>query len=144
VIPCGEHPDKKNLASFADRMLMCKAAFSRLKHVKILDIENILPKPSFTHQTIETIHSCRPEATLFLIVGEDCANDIARWDGGDKVMELTKIMTVPRSGYDNEGYSLPIISSTEIRDRLHRGEDVIRHTDLGVQIFLSSTGLYSE
>lgn len=142
VIPCGHHPEGKNLLPFWHRFKMCKIAFNHLRKVQVVPIEHYMPAPSYTNLTLRAITEYEPNARLHLIVGKDCFKSVPGWDGGEETMELAKLISVPRSGYDNEGHLLPEISSTEIRKRLQENSDVKRHIDAGVRAYIKQHELY--
>ena len=57
--------------------------------------------------------------------------------------ELARVVVVGRQGYPGgEGPALPAISSTEIRERLARGEPVDGLVPRGVLEYLRERGLY--
>lgn len=151
VIPCGQHPHGKELIDFGYRYQMAKSAFSRVRDVKVLPLENYLPKPSFTNATLKFIRDVQPNAELHLIVGQDCFKDIPNWEGGEQTMSLAKLVPVPRSGMDNDGHLLPDISSTVIRsmlsgqyseDTLRNQRSVERHLDFAVREYIKKHRLY--
>jgi len=142
VIPCGSHPGGKELLSFWNRFKMCEIAFEHLRKVKVIPIEHYLPEPNYTRQTLEAIRDEQELANLHLIVGQDCMNSIATWEGSEEVMKLAKLLEVPRSGYDKDGHLLPDISSTEIRKRLKASKDVARQMDAGVENYIEEHELY--
>lgn len=142
VIPCGQHPEGKDLLPFWHRFKMCKIATRHMRNVEVVPIEHYMPKPSFTNLTLQAIAEHQRNARLHLIVGQDCFKSIHEWEGGEETMALAHLLPVPRSGYDNEGHLLPDISSTEIRKRLQGNEDVKRHIDAGVREYIKEHGLY--
>jgi nicotinate-nucleotide adenylyltransferase len=142
VLPCGEHAHGKKLIGFGHRFKMAKIAFTRIRNCRVLPVENFLPKPNYTSETLRFIREIEPNADLHLIVGQDCFKDIPSWEGGEQTMSLAKLIPVPRSGIDNEGHLLPEISSTEIRESLKAKRTVERHLDFGVRKYITRHRLY--
>lgn len=143
VIPCGEHPHGKNLVDFGHRFKMAQIAFTRIRNCRVLMIEDMLPKPSYTNETLKFIRNNEPNADMHLIVGQDVFKDIPNWRGGEQTMGLAKLVPVPRSGFDSDGHLLPEISSTEIRERLRQNKSVERHLDFGVRQYIKKHNLYT-
>lgn len=142
VIPCGEHPEGKDLLPFWHRFKMCKIAFDHLRKVKVIPIEHYMPKPSYTNLTLRAIADKQPHANLHLIVGQDCFKSVPNWQGGEETMSMAKLIPVPRSGYDNDGHLLPEISSSVLRERMQAAEDTRKHIDAGVRRYIKDNNLY--
>lgn len=146
VIPCADHAFGKNLASFDDRLQMCRAAFRHLgSSVKIFDVENRLPKPSYTVQTIRFLREQYPHIHPVLVVGSDILDDLHRWREPDALRELCTLHVIPRAGYTKTGdVFLPEISSTEIRRRLSAGEDLSSLCDRAVVDYINKYQIYAQ
>lgn len=142
VVPCGEHAEGKKLIDFGHRFKMCQIAFTRIRNCRVLHLEDHLPKPNYTNETLKFIKDHEPNARLHLILGLDTFQDLPKWKGGPETMQLAKLVAVPRSGFDNEGHLLPEISSTEIRAHLQKQESVERHLDFGVRDYIKKHNLY--
>lgn len=135
ITPCGEAPHKEWLDPFEVRKKMCEQTFGHIKGTHILDIENHLPTPSFTVNTLKTIKQLRPDYELFFIVGTDLVEEIPEWENAEGIPDLAKFMVVPRQGYPimtlpeelgnakvvKMGIELPELSSTLIRKFQKRG-----------------------
>ncbi|GAB4326075.1 MAG: nicotinate-nucleotide adenylyltransferase [Candidatus Sumerlaeia bacterium] len=140
VVPCADHPFGKDLAPFDHRLQMCRLAFARLgEGVEVSDIEGRRPPPSFTIDTVRELRRTRPDASLRLIVGSDILEEFERWKDAALLRRLAPLLVVPRSperpgagvkgsaAQSAEGgaaFALPAVSSTTVRERLHRGEPV--------------------
>lgn len=142
VIPCGSHPDGKDLIDFGHRFMMCQIAFTRIRNCRVLHLEDALDKPSYTNRTLKFIKEHEPNADLHLIIGQDNLPKIHEWEGGYETLKLAKLIAVPRSGFDNEGHLLPDISSTMIREMLENSKSVERHLDFGVRDYIKKNSLY--
>jgi nicotinate-nucleotide adenylyltransferase len=66
-----------------------------------------------------------------------------KWYRWERVQELARIVVVGRQGHgEGAGPALPAISSTEIRARLARGEDVSALVPRKVLAYVRERGLY--
>lgn len=138
VIPCVDHPFGKTLASFSDRLAMCRLAFQGISRVTVSDVEAQLPQPSYT---VQTLHALRQQFQhdWSLIVGSDIAdNVVAQWKDGSKIPTLADLLTVPR------GTSSPIpnISATEVREALKNDRTTAGQIPEQVATYIQSHNLY--
>lgn len=139
VLPSGSHPYKDDLASFEDRVKMCENTFGHINGIKVVTMEQHLPTPTFTAQTLKTIKSLRPLANLHFMVGGDLIEDIPDWDHAEGLSELARFVIVPRHGYPlvdplppilgdpvvvELGIDLPELSSTLIGKLQKRGVSI--------------------
>jgi nicotinate-nucleotide adenylyltransferase len=99
------------------------------------DQEMLRPEPSYTWDTILNFRGRFPNDDLYLIVGQDCLNEITGWYRIDDILAtIDKIIVIPRIGEINHVNDLPReklkiakpsfvqISSTELRLRLKKGK----------------------
>ncbi len=154
VIPVAEHPFGKDAVSFEHRNAMCALAFRHLgDRVKILDIEQTLPKPSYTVQTLAALHDAHPGIELTLIIGSDIIPELPRWREPERLPSLAKIVCFPRQGAPDiippeniamkfhKGFLLPEVSSTDIRRGVYT--DVVEGLlDLQVLDYIHKHKLY--
>jgi nicotinate-nucleotide adenylyltransferase len=129
LLPAWRHPFGKALAPFDDRVAMCELAARALRGVAVCSAERDLahdPLVGKTARTLEHLVAKHPTHDFSLIVGADVLPDTRKWYRWDRVTELARIVVVGREGYPPvPGVpSLPAVSSTEIRARVARGEDV--------------------
>ena len=128
VIPTFQHPFSKSLASFADRIAMCRLAFRDLARVQISSLEEELGGESRTVRTLEHLHASHPEWQMRLVVGADVVHELDRWWNPERVKQLAPPMVLgrlgiaPPPGYEDAPCVLPEVSSTAIRAAFARGE----------------------
>ncbi len=134
VIPCASHAFQKPLTAFEHRFAMCKLAFSHLRNTHILTLENQLPTPSYTINTIETISKLRPDLSLSVIMGSDLMEHFDTWEGAEKIKQLCKLSVFDRKTL------LPGVQSTEVRKAVKTGD--FRNLDLQVRTYLQKQSLY--
>lgn len=109
---------------------------------------------SFTVDTLATLAAAAPDASLFLLIGEDLATQVASWRQADRIAELARIVVLVRgevvvvSALES---SLPMtrvatrrvdVSSTEIRDRVRSGRSIHGFVTDAVASFIDEAGLY--
>lgn len=146
VIPTASHAFGKDLAPFDDRVRMCHLAFRHLAGgAAVLDLENRLPRPSYTVNLLRVLHALRPGIKPVWIAGSDIINDLPKWKEPDEVQQLSRMVIVPRKGYEagaKLGIDLPLLSSTSVRSLFHEGKDVSGLIDREVLAFIERRFLY--
>jgi nicotinate-nucleotide adenylyltransferase len=147
LLPSYVHPFGKALAPFEDRVRMCELAVRGVRGVGVCEAERELaddPLVGRTARTLEHLVAKHPRHRFSLVVGADILPETDKWWRWDRVKELARIVVVGREGYPPVpgAPSLPAISSTEIRARLARGEDVSGLVPRAVRAFIDEKGLY--
>lgn len=161
IIPTGNSPHKENSeVAFSDRMEMCKIAFRNDKGFAVSDIEKKLGGKSYTINTVRALKEIYPKNTeFFLIIGGDMLFYFENWYRHEALLKECRVVAAARENdsyvdmyeYANElgrvkVLNLPVteVSSTEIREKLERGEDVSDLIDPGVLEYINSRGLYRD
>lgn len=156
ILPAGDHPEKEGQTPFHHRMEMCDLAFSDLKGCKVVPIEQHLPSPNYTADTLQSILEHRPEVNLHFIMGSDLVPEFPAWERADEISEYSDFIITPREGHpiedvpeDIDEFSvieydpdLPEISSTKIRCILRNNEEVNGFLDKEVKDYIEEEGLY--
>ena len=157
IIPCESHAFKGDVSDFKHRLAMCKLAFQRINKVQVLDIERHLKKPNFTILTIDAIKSARPDLSIVFGLGSDLVTDFAKWHRAQELVSKTQVVIFERESYPikqlppilksarfHEGYVLPNMNSTELRQRLHQvgGSPMDAFLDRDVARYISDNQLY--
>jgi nicotinate-nucleotide adenylyltransferase len=137
VVPVYQHPFAKHLASFADRLQMCRLAVGWLPRVVVSTVEEELGGESRTLRTLEHLGATHPELSLRLLVGADVLGDLPKWHRWDRIAELAPPLVLGRRGIEAPDADvtwvgaagdeppapiLPHVSSTEIRAALAAGD----------------------
>jgi len=147
VVPVYKHPFSKELASFEDRLEMCRLAFSWIPRVVVSAVERELDGESLTLRTIEHLANVHPDWSMRLLLGADVIADLPKWHRFDRIAEIARPIIVGRAGVVAEGAPEPIlprVSSTDVRDAVARA-DVARLEKLvprDVLAFIDERGLY--
>jgi nicotinate-nucleotide adenylyltransferase len=123
------------------RLEMCRVAVrGDEQRFEVSDLEVLRDGPSYTVDTLERLHSLKPDSELFLIVGADIAAGLPRWHRPERVLSLATVAVAERRGTSRESvtealeeigagdgarfFDMPEIgiSSTMLRDRVRTGE----------------------
>jgi nicotinate-nucleotide adenylyltransferase len=147
LLPSYRHPFGKELAPFDDRVRMCELAARALRGVAVCAAESELrddPLVGKTARTLEHLVAKHPDHSFSLVVGADVLPETDRWYRWDRVKELARVIVVGREGFPPVpgAPSLPAVSSTEIRARIARGEDVSGFVPRKVREYVREKGLY--
>ena len=148
LLPSFRHPFGKPLAPFEDRVRMCELAAASIRGAHVCTAEAELagdPLCGKTVRTLEHLRAKHPDRAFALAVGSDILPETPQWYRWDRVRELARVVVVGRQGHAEgaEGRPLlPGVSSTEVRARLSRGEDVSRLVPRKVIAYLAERGLY--
>ena len=127
-------------------MQICTLAFAHLKNVHVLDVEQHMPTPSFTVQTLRALRAQLPLLQPSFVIGTDILDELHLWKEPDALQELCELVVVPRGGFPRRGkleLELPEVSSSEVRKRLLLGDDAGSLIDKEVHAYVRQRGLYS-
>lgn len=147
LLPSLQHPFGKALVPYSHRVEMCRLAVAPLRDVEVSTAEAELagdPLAGKTARTLEYLTSRFPQHRFALVVGTDILAETAKWYRFDRVLELARLIVVRRPGHAGaEGAPLlPEISSTLVRERLQRGEDLSSLVPTEVLRYIQENGLY--
>lgn len=129
VSPQNPHKKEQDLWPFEDRIKMAELAVTDQPRIKVSDCENLLPRPSYTINTLEFLQKSWPENKFRLLIGEDNLVKFHLWKDYKLILETFGLIVYPRSlqparpiEYDQYIYKMkaPLldVSSSEIRKRL--------------------------
>src|SRR5262249_23183550 len=79
VIPVFRHPFAKHLASFDDRLEMCRRGLGWIPGVTVSTVERELGGESLTLRTVERLSQQHPTYALRLLIGSDVLADLPKW-----------------------------------------------------------------
>ncbi len=148
LLPTWKHPFGKQLAPWEDRVRMCELAAASLRGLHVCPAEAELaddPLVGKTARTLEHLRAKHPTLGFALVIGTDVLPETSKWHRWDRVQELARIVVVGRQGHPEgaEGRPLlPPVSSTDIRARVARGEDVSALVPRRVCEYIEERGLY--
>lgn len=147
LLPSFRHPFGKDLVAFEDRVRMCELAARGVRGVAVCTVERELagdPLVGKTARTLEHLVAKHPDTDFALVIGADILPDTPKWYRWDQVTALARVIVVGREGFPPVpgAPSLPAVSSTEIRARLARGEDVSGLVPRKVREYVEEKELY--
>jgi nicotinate-nucleotide adenylyltransferase len=109
---------------------------------------------SFTVDTLEALAMETPGISLFMLIGEDLATQIASWRDAARIVDLATIVVLVRAAVGAQSTlesTLPMtrlatrrieLSSTEIRERVMAGRSIHGFVTDAVAAFINAAGLY--
>ena len=130
VSPQNPHKSPLELAPFHHRLAMTKIALKNFPKHHISDIEESLPKPSYTIDTLHALEKQFPQNNWVLLMGSDSWNRLPTWKKGDCIENEYSIFVYPRTGdfeirpgrYHLLEGTFHDISSTQIRNEIQHEE----------------------
>ncbi len=154
-----QNPFKQNweLAGEMDRYSMVEIACKNCRYpeqVKPSVIEFLLDKPSYTVNTLQYLNeNFGSDMEFSILMGTDLINQLPLWREPEKIIAGYDIYVHPRPEVEMEFKTERTIflkdapqcpySSTEIRDRLERGDDVSKMLDSEVIAYIKQQGLWT-
>lgn len=147
VVPTFQHPFAKALAAYEDRVHMCELAFGWIPGVEISRVEQSLGGESRTLRTLEHLQMEHPAWSMRLLVGADILGEAHKWFGWEKIVQIAPPFVLGRQGFSEAAAPkslLPELSSTEVRSRALRGEDISELVAKSVAKYIQEHGLYQK
>ena len=143
------------------RLAMCRALATASDAISASALEMERAGPSYTVDTLRSIHASHLEAELTFIVGSDTAATLATWREPEAILEMARLAVASREGAGREDVletlerldcprrqpaflAMPqvAVSSSLIRERVAAGEPVSHLTGQGVARYIAENGLY--
>jgi nicotinate-nucleotide adenylyltransferase len=159
-IPAGSPPHKSDveLTSASSRLAMVRAASVADPRFETCTLEVERPGASYTVDTVRTLRTTYPEAELFLILGSDQFRVFDTWREPAEIAQYVRLAIMDRGGESAAAFRdlvpggrdavfVPVrrvdASSTDVRARRRRGEDISAWVPAGVRAIIERDGLYS-
>ena len=161
IIPTFESPHKATkLAPFDERAEMCRRAFLGISdkcEVEICEIERELGGVSYTINTLRALKKRYEDARFFLLIGGDMLFSFTEWFKYESILKECEVCAAARGGdnfsemleYATEVGRIKVlptnvvdISSTEIREKIQKGEDASEWITEDVRGYIEEKGLY--
>jgi nicotinate-nucleotide adenylyltransferase len=135
------HKDGKKNLPFRNRLEMARIATKGIYGVSVSDIEQKLPSPSYSVQTIGQFKKMFPFYQFYLCIGGDQLLNFHNWVLYDAILFMSKLLVAERPGISYASIQNVIwemttfiehepidISSTQIRDQIIQGD--IHHSKM--------------
>lgn len=125
VSPHNPHKDFDGLAPFEDRLEMVRLALEDAPHMIASDVEQGLPVPSYTFQTLRALREQFPETQFSIVAGADIVESILTWKEAEEIITHHDLIVRERNDeaiYIPEKVRVTLIpgvlevSSTEVRE----------------------------
>ena len=151
VVPCFRHPFGKEMAPFADRVDLCRAAFQPYgRAVRVSLIEQQLARTGLVNWTVHTLDALagrQRKGRLRLVIGADVWSDRNDWRDFERINREYEPILIGRQGFPTpEGVNalppLPDIRSCRIRQALRTQETPVPGLPRTVAALIRSRGLY--
>ena len=159
LIRSPQNPLKVNSSLLSDehRAEMLRLATEGRQGLSISTIEDNLPKPNYTINTLRALQEQYPDKEFYLIIGADNWDIFDKWKDWDIIIRDFHLIVYPRPGYEYpeiDQDSFPTVqvvdapqfdlSSTEIRDLIKEGEPITGYVDEKVEEYIIANNLYNE
>ncbi len=134
VSPQNPFKPQNQLLSEYDRLYLVKLAIEKSAHLKAVDIEFHLPKPSYTVNTLAYLKEKYPKHEFAIIMGSDSLQNLDQWKNADYIMENYPVYVYTRPGFEAKQKKVkrlilvtaPLleISATHIRELIQSGKSI--------------------
>jgi nicotinate-nucleotide adenylyltransferase len=150
-VPARQPPHKRSrpVSPAPVRVALLSAALADDDRFRIDHLELDRQGPSWTVDTLRAYRARDADAELFLLVGMDQYVEFATWREPEEIARLATIVVMARAGEAPTGEGITSvavtridISSTEIRDRVGRGESIRYLVPAGVEQIIADQKLY--
>ncbi|MDR0619212.1 MAG: nicotinate (nicotinamide) nucleotide adenylyltransferase [Bacteroidales bacterium] len=90
--------NRNDLWDYGKRLDLLEKALADEPKMEICRIEDKLPKPSYTIDTLNIITSQYPAEKFLLLMGQDNLQEITMWKDCEKILEQFPVVVYPREG----------------------------------------------
>ncbi len=146
VMPAFAHALDKVLIDFVHRLRMCELAFADIDKVTVIDIERELGDRSRMVRTLRALTRRYPDAQWRLVIGSDLVDELPRWSEPDAIRMMAPLWIVQREGSQRPelpGPVFPAVSSSDIRERVARGQAIDDLVPAAVAQYIVDHQLYA-
>ncbi len=156
-IPCFSPPHKRGrkLSPAKDRFHMTQLALKGNPFFSVSDIELKRKGLSYTVDTLKQLKNLYSDSQIYFLTGSDVLNEIHTWKDPEKIYKLVKVVIATRPGFDefdpeNHFAKKSIIvkitgvdiSSSQIRERVKKGQSIKYLVPLKVEEYIKKEKLY--
>ncbi len=147
---------KDRHVSDTDRLRMVEMVSRPMEGVETSAFEFSMPRPSYTIDTLNALQAKFPDDEFYLVTGGDNWQIFDKWRNSEEILAKYHLLIYPRLGYEvvipdelKDRVALldaPIIelSSTDIRERLAKGQSVRYSVPDEVLGFIERHNLYTD
>ncbi len=146
LMPTFRHPFGKSLTPFEHRVAMCEAMCRDASGwMRVSKVERDVPGEGRTVDTLSHLIAREPECSFMLVIGSDILADLPKWKDFHRIEQMAQVLVLHRAGHPADravGPPLAEVSSTEIRERLARGQSASELVPRAVLEYARAHGLY--
>lgn len=152
VSPQNPFKSPAGLLNEYDRLHLVQKAIEGDNRMKGSDIEFLLPKPSYTSQTLAYLSEKYPAHVFTIIMGSDSFQNLNKWKNAATIINNYPIMVYCRPGFDVDRQSGPQItvldaplleiSATYIRRAIQQGKSIKYLVPETVKEEIEKSGFY--
>ena len=147
---------KAQLVADTDRLRMVEMVSRPMQGAETSAFEFTMPRPSYTIDTLNALQAKFPDDEFYLVTGGDNWQIFNKWRNSEEILAKYHLLIYPRLGYEvnipdelKDRVTLveaPIIelSSTEVRERLAKGQSVRYYVPDEVLGYIERHGLYRQ
>lgn len=148
------HKGGDDITPADDRYAMVEAALASEPGLDPCDLELHRDGPSYTADTLKALRGLYPDAEIFLIIGQDALIDLPGWRSPQGILEEARLLVLPRPSesrpipavldgyYEMLPFAESLMSSTEVRRRLAKGDPATDSLPPAVLAIVKERGLY--
>lgn len=153
-VPTGQPWQKSGVSNREHRYEMTVISTASNPRFTVSRVDVDREGPTYTIDTLRDLKAQRPDDDLFFITGADAVAQILSWRDHDELWDLAHFVAVSRPGHVLSTEGLPservsqleipalAISSTDCRERVHRGHPVWYLVPDGVVQYIAKHHLY--
>ena len=151
VTPQNPHKQDCTLSDEQQRLQMVQLAVDGKSGVKACDFEFVLPRPSYTLNTLTALDEAFPDKEFSLLIGADNWEKFDRWYKSDEILSRHGVIVYPRGSEEEPPLppgvqwmpaKLHDVSSTMVRAAVAAGEDIASLVPYAVVDFIKEHKMY--
>lgn len=152
LMPTAESPHKSIAGSTTalQRLNMVELAVQSMEGLEASSFEIDRGGVSYTYDTIQALRESEPQSQFYFIIGGDMIDYLANWHRIDELIKCVQFIGVNRPGYKAQtAYPIQMVdcpqlllSSSELRERFARNENVQLLVPETVEAYIRQEGLY--
>ena len=160
LLPAGDPPHKAHPTLKRDRLNMARIAAEGAEGLFVSDIEIAREGTTFTVDTLRELTQREPDTRWYYLIGADTLTVLDSWRHFEKVAGMCTFAVIGRADepadmnrvhaleqqygarFEVLPFNGPDISSTQIRDRFAKGEDISTPVPQGVADYIREHLLY--
>ena len=151
------HKTEQKLSLAEDRLKMTQLAVDGNPYFSVSDIELKRDGLSYTVETLRELKELYKNSEIYFLTGSDVLDEITTWKNPEEVYKLAKIVIGIRPGFDKfnpedhfakKSIIVDItgmdISSTQIREKVRKGESIKYLVPSKVEEYIKKKNLYKK